>query len=206
MKCEILSEKILDVYDHQCRCIYNLGSGLPVVFLHGFSFTSDVWQHISLTTNLIEKQVPFLALDMPYGLKSMCKPKTRNTEVNVTVVREGVQQVFNSEKPVLVGASLGGYVALQYAARFPVKGLLLVAPVRAFEGAIANSYKQSKFPVHIIIGSEDKLISIEQIRELATIIANAKLKVYEHAGHPAYLDSPKRFKQDLLEFYATAEN
>ena len=44
---------------------------------------------------------------------------------------EAVQSVFGSAVPVLVGASLGGYIALMYAAKFPVKGLLLVSPAHA---------------------------------------------------------------------------
>lgn len=65
MEGEVLSKKILDVADRKFRGVYNLGSGVPVVFLHGFSFTSDVWQRTGVTAALMEQQVPFLALDMP---------------------------------------------------------------------------------------------------------------------------------------------
>ncbi len=147
----------------------------------------------------------FLGFGHPYGLKSECKPKTRNTEVNVNVVHEAVQQVFGSVAPVLVGASLGGHIALQYAVRFPVKSLLLAAPVRVFEGALAGSVERFKFPVRIIIGSKDRVASLEELRNLAGRLADAKLTVYEGAGHAAYRDSPNRFKRDLLELYAAAK-
>jgi pimeloyl-ACP methyl ester carboxylesterase len=78
------------------------------VFLHGFSFTSDVWQRAGATELLKEKHVPFLALDMPYGARSECHTKTRDSEVNVAVVREAIQEIFGAVLPVLVGASLGG--------------------------------------------------------------------------------------------------
>jgi pimeloyl-ACP methyl ester carboxylesterase len=205
MEGEVLSEKIFDVADRKCRGVYNLGSGVPVVFLHGFSFTRDVWQRTGVTTALMEQQVPFLALDMPYGFNSECKPKTRNIEVNVNMTHEAVQQVFGSVTPLLVGASLGGHIALQYAMRFPVKGLLLVAPVRVFEGALANSVERWTFPVHIIIGSKDRIASLEELRDLAGRLGDAKLTVYEGAGHSAYHDSPDRFKRDLLELYAAVQ-
>ena len=56
-----------------------------MVFLHGFSYTSSVWQRISVTELLVEKRIPFLALDMPYGQKSECQPKTRSEEAKLTI-------------------------------------------------------------------------------------------------------------------------
>jgi pimeloyl-ACP methyl ester carboxylesterase len=197
---------MLEAANHRCRATYNLASGVPVVFLHGFSFTSDVWQRTDVTELLKEKRVPFLALDMPYGLKSECQPRTRDVKVNVAVVREAVQNIFGAVAPVLVGASLGGHVALKYAAaHFPVRGLFLLAPVRVLEESLVEAYSHFQFPVRIICGSEDRIVSLEELRDLANRLSNAKLAVYEGARHAAYLDSPERFKRDLLELYATAE-
>jgi pimeloyl-ACP methyl ester carboxylesterase len=200
-----LPEKMLEAANHRCRATYNLASGVPVVFLHGFSFTSDVWERTDVTESLKKKRVPFLVLDMPYGLKSKCQPRTRDVEVNVAVVREAVQNIFGAVAPVLVGASLGGHVALKYAVRFPVKGLLLMAPVRVLEETLIKVYSQFQFPVRIIFGSEDRISSLEELRLLADRLSNASIKVYEGAGHAAYLDNPERFKRDLLELYAKAE-
>jgi pimeloyl-ACP methyl ester carboxylesterase len=164
-----------------------------------------VWQRISVTELLTEKRVPFLALDMPYGLKSECQPKTHDSEVNVAVAHEAFQSLFGSAVPVLVGASIGGHVALKYATRFPVKGLLLVAPSRALEETLVQSYGNFSFPVRIIWGSEDNIISGEEMRTLADKLPNAKLVTYEGTGHSAYIVQPERFKRDLLELYANSE-
>ncbi len=198
-------EKTLNLAGHKCRAIYHNAPGVPVIFLHGFSYTADVWQRIGVTDLLIEKHVPFLALDMPYGLKSNCQPKTRNPETNVQVLAEAVQSVFGSAVPVLVGASLGGSIALRYAAKFPVKGLLLVSPANALNDDLVQSYAKFRFPVRIIWGSQDNAVSGEEMRTLADKVPNAKLLVYQDASHSAYLSQPELFKRDLLEFYANAE-
>ncbi|MBT0160029.1 alpha/beta hydrolase [Candidatus Bathyarchaeota archaeon A05DMB-2] len=190
---------------HKCRAIISPAEGVPVVFLHGFSYTSDVWQRIGITELLTLKEVPFLALDMPYGLKSECRPKTHDTDTNVNVAHEAILSVFGSTVPVLVGASVGGHVALSSAARFPVKGLFLVAPGRAIDESLRRSYGEFRFPVRIIWGSRDNIISGEEMRTLAGLLPYAKLVVYEGAGHSAYLAQPDRFKRDLLELYALAE-
>jgi pimeloyl-ACP methyl ester carboxylesterase len=201
-----LSEKILTFAGHKCRVIINQVGGVPVVFLHGYSYNSSIWQRLSVTELLMAKHLPFLALDMPYGLKSECQPKTQDPEVNVAVAQTAVENVFGSVAPVLVGASLGGHIAIKYAVRFPVRGLLLVAPAHAFEEeALVQAYGKFKFPVRIIWGSEDHIISGEEMRTLSDKMPNAKLVTYEGAGHSAYNNQPDRFKRDLLELYASAE-
>jgi pimeloyl-ACP methyl ester carboxylesterase len=198
-------EKTLHLAGYNCPAFCSTAPGVPIVFLHGLSFTLDVWQHIGVTDLLLEKHVPFLALNMPYGLKTDCQPKTRNPEANVSVVAEAVKTVFGSAVPVLVGASIGGYIALNYAAKFPVKGLLLIAPARALSDDLVESYGKFDFPVKIIWGSHDNIISGEEMRTLADKLPDAKLLVYKDASHPAYLSQPELFKRDLLELYANAE-
>jgi pimeloyl-ACP methyl ester carboxylesterase len=198
-------EKTLNVAGYKCPALYYSGSGVPVVFLHGLSYTSEIWQRIGVTELLMKKRVPFLALDMPYGLKSDCQPKTRNPEKNITFVAEAVKTFFGSSVPILVGASIGGNIALRYAARFPVKGLLLVAPARALEPGLVQSFNLFKFSTTIIWGSKDNIIASEDMRTLADKLSNAKLVVYDDANHSAYKDQPDRFKRDLLELYANAE-
>ena len=198
-------EKTLTAAEHKCQVLYYTAPGTPIVFLHGLSYTKDIWEQIGVTELLIEKHVPFLALDMPYGLRSKCQPKTRNPETNVSVAAEAIKALFGSTVPVLVGASIGGHIALRYAANFPVKGLFLVSPARAFTEDMLQSYKKFDFPVRIIWGSQDNFISGEEMRTLADKLPNAKLLVYYGATHSAYKDEPEQFKRDLLEFYANTE-
>jgi len=198
-------EKTLNVAGYKCQVLHYNATGVPIVFLHGLSYTIEVWQRIKIAELLIEKRVPFLALDMPYGIKSRCQPKTRDPQKNIEVVYEAAQTVFNSEVPVLVGASIGGNMALHYASKFPVRGLLLVAPDRALEKDLAQAYKRFEFPVTIIWGSEDNIIAGEEMRTLVDKLPNAKLIVYDGASHSAYKDQPEKLKHDLLELYAKAE-
>jgi len=67
-------EKTQSLAGHKCQTLHYNAPGLPVVFLHGLSFTNEIWQEIGVTDALTEKHVPFLALDVPYGIKSRCQP------------------------------------------------------------------------------------------------------------------------------------
>ncbi len=68
-----------------------------------------------------------------------------------------------------------------------------------------QSYAKFNFPVRIIWGSQDNVVSGEEMRTLADKLPNAKLLIFESASHSAYKDQPELFKRHLLELYANAE-
>ncbi len=164
-------------------------------------FTSDVWSDLGVLDRLEKEDIPFIALDMPYGRRSVCSPKTSDPDTNVSVVYEAVHGVFGSVRPVVVGASLGGYIALRYTLKHPVSGLILIAPVHSLEKDLLKYYPSLEVPVYIIYGSKDHIVSIDEMRELQNKLKNSKLIVYDNAKHPAYLDQPQRFIQDIIKFY-----
>ncbi|MCL2691204.1 MAG: alpha/beta hydrolase [Candidatus Bathyarchaeota archaeon] len=200
-------EKKLNLNGYKCPILVNKAPGIPIIFLHGLSYNIEIWQRIGITDLLDTKCVPYLALDMPYGEKSLCKPKTRNIEKNVVFTHDAIKNIFNNSlPPVLVGANIGGNIALHFAARFPTKGLILIGPARALDENLTQTYNNFNFPSTIIWGSEDTIIASEDMRTLTDKLPNSKLIVYKNAKHSAYRDEPERFKRDLLELYIKAEN
>lgn len=181
--------------------------GVPLVFLHGLSNNIEIWQRIGITDLLDNKHIPYLSLDMPYGEKSICNPKTRDVEKNITFIYDAIENIFGSHiPPILVGASIGGNMALHFASRFQVKGLVLISPAHALEENLTQNYSNFNFPSTIIWGSEDNLIASEDMRTLTTKLPNSKLVIYQNAAHSAYRDKPEQFKRDILELYIKAEN
>ncbi|MCL2172240.1 MAG: alpha/beta hydrolase [Candidatus Bathyarchaeota archaeon] len=200
-------EKKLNLNGYKCSTLVNKVPGIPIVFLHGLGNNIEIWQRIGVADLLDAKRVPYLALDMPYGEKSVCKPKTRDIEKNVTFTYDAIEHIFGGPiPPVLVGASIGGNMALHFASRFPTKGLVLIGPAHALDENLIQTYTHFNFPSTIIWGSEDDMIASEDMRTLACKIANSKLVIYKDAKHSAYRDNPEQFKRDLLELYIKAEN
>ncbi|ABN70602.1 conserved hypothetical protein [Staphylothermus marinus F1] len=193
-------EESYNVGKYRCRIIYNSVPGLPIVFLHGYSFTSDVWRDIGVLDKLEEEKIPFIAIDMPYGARSICSPHTRSVDENLFVLKEIYRGVFGSLKPLIVGASLGGYIALRYALEKPVAGLFLIAPAHALEKELVKKYRSLSVPTIIIWGSRDRIVKREEMEKLSQLL-EAKLLIYDKAGHPAYLDYPDKFINDLLSFH-----
>ena len=190
-------EELLSIAGFRLRTVYLKGGKTPIVLLHGYSFTSLVWRDINLLKTLEDKEIPYLAIDMPYGLKSLCEPKTKNLNKNLVVVKEAVTTLLDGREPIIVGASLGGYVALQYAVKNPVKGLVLIGPV----GPPDPAYSSIDSPTLIIYGENDKIVALEELRRLSSMISKSRIVVYRGAGHAAYLDKPDDFRRDLITFY-----
>ncbi|MET1102051.1 MAG: alpha/beta hydrolase, partial [Pyrodictiaceae archaeon] len=108
---------------------YTFGDLPGVFFLHGYSFTGDVWEQTNVFAMLREKRRLYIAPDMPYGKKTRTVPQTRD-ENKILGLMDEIMSRYLKDNGILVGASLGGYFALKYSINNigKVKGLLLLAP------------------------------------------------------------------------------
>ncbi|MEM0497450.1 MAG: alpha/beta hydrolase [Acidilobaceae archaeon] len=187
-----------DITHSGVRCKVYVSSVRPlVVLLHGYSFKASVWGEISLFDELESRGWGFLSLSMPYGKVSECSIKSRDEDLNLGFLRAAIER-FKVERPVLLGSSLGGYFALMYALRYPVRALVLVAPVgiRRF-----SSESLSKLNVRALIlwGSRDEIASFESMKLISDSL-RGQLNIYDGLGHALYLDDPNTFKRDVTMF------
>ncbi len=108
------------------------GHGSPVVLIHGLAASLHDWD--ALVPLLVEGGYSAHALDL-LGHGGSAKPQ--NAAYQMAWLVDHFIGWLNGlnlpEPPVLIGHSLGGYVALEYARRFPerVRGLVLADPFYA---------------------------------------------------------------------------
>jgi len=93
------------------------GNGRPVLFVHGFGETGDVWKNqISFFRNKFRLIIP----DLPgSGNSALVEDMSMEgiAEVIQEIVKEEVSAV--AEKLVIIGHSMGGYITLAYAEKYP---------------------------------------------------------------------------------------
>ena len=95
-------------------------------------------------------------------------------------------------------------MALNYAAKYPVKGLFLVSPAYAFrESYLAQKYSDFNFPVNRLGQQRHRYLRRRNAYTLDKL-PNAKLLVYKDAAHSSYVDQPEWFRTDLLKLYIKA--
>lgn len=99
------------------------GSGPCVVLLHGFTEDASIWTAYAA---LLSKQFTVLTPDLPGHGQSEAWDKPHTMEEQADMLRE-LLALHNISEVVLIGHSMGGYVAMAFAEAYPdsLKGLCL---------------------------------------------------------------------------------
>lgn len=108
MKRSILFEGITVEYSDR-------GSGRPLILLHGYLLTGEVWEPLS---DIISKSFRVISVDIPGHGGSGVAGDTHTMEF----IAEAVRAVMNDageRKVLLAGHSLGGYATLAFAEKYP---------------------------------------------------------------------------------------
>ncbi|MGE5107533.1 MAG: alpha/beta fold hydrolase [Sphingobacteriales bacterium] len=99
-----------------------IGSGEPVVFIHGFSEDSDVWKYqIDFLKNNFQLIVP----DMPgsgFSKVDNWQLTVGNEYLTVEWMADCVRDILDNESITnccIIGHSMGGYTALAFAEKYP---------------------------------------------------------------------------------------
>lgn len=93
------------------------GEGRPVVLLHGYLENLKMWESIGKELSKIYKVIK---IDLPGHGKSNVYGEIHTMELMAEKVNEVLKEL-KIEKSVLIGHSMGGYVALAFAELFPEK-------------------------------------------------------------------------------------
>ncbi len=171
--------------------------GRDVILLHGMKFKAESWQELGTLEKLAAAGHHPLALDMPgFGGSPACEADQD------TVVADFIR-TLELEHPVLIGPSMGGRIALEFALNHPgmLGGLVLVGSVGIEENK--DNLSQIKIPVFIVWGSEDQISPLANSDILLSSIKGAKRLVLEGAPHPCYFDQPDSWHTALIEFLDT---
>ncbi len=92
----------------------DIGSGQPVLLLHGFAEDGAVWEAVSQG---LSENVRLLIPDLPGSGRSSLLGET-TIESMATIVKEMLDRE-DIERCILIGHSMGGYIALAFAEAYP---------------------------------------------------------------------------------------
>lgn len=169
-------------------------SARAIVLLHGARFSSETWRELGTLERVADAGLRAVAVDLPgFG----------RTPASTLPPDELLEQVLAQVSPapaVLVSPSISGRFSLPLLARRPaaVAGFVPVAPASILEHL--TKLKGVATPTLIVWGEKDDITPLEQGRRLNEVLPHSRLLVLEGASHPAYLDAPDRFHQELLAF------
>lgn len=109
------------------------GQGTPVIFLHGFPFDHTIWNPL---VPLLQGELRLILAD----LRGFGRSPATDDVYAMRLLAEDIRHLMdrlNLEKAVLVGHSMGGYIALAFSQVYPSRlcGLGLVATQAAADPA-----------------------------------------------------------------------
>ena len=110
-----------------------LGSGQPLVILHGLFGASDNW--MSIAKQLAENHKVYIVDQRNHG------QSPKNEVFNYPVMAEDLNaflEEHNISDPIIIGHSMGGKVAMQFAMNYPEK----------YQKLVVVDIAPKKYPVH----------------------------------------------------------
>ena len=131
------------------------GTGSPVILIHGIASSYHNWD--DLVPELVQEGFSCHALDL-LGHGDSPKPASRFYQMEWMVQHFSgwIKSLHLTEPAILIGHSLGGYLALEYARRVPAwtRSLVLVDPLYSLSQLpllLRRTYRSSQLS-HFIIG------------------------------------------------------
>ena len=92
------------------------GTGYPVIFIHGFCETHEIWEGLTDRLSTIFRTI---SVDLPGFGKSNSLPSPNSIETAAENVVNLIRKELQLDACVILGHSMGGYVALAMAEKDP---------------------------------------------------------------------------------------
>ena len=172
-------------YFNQIPIHYTInGNGPCIVLMHGFLLSSSIW--VDLIPKFYKKN-QVISIDLPGHGKSGCIAETHTMELMAEVVNSILEE-NNILKASFIGHSMGGYICLAFAEKYPTKINKLV---------LLNSSSEEDSQERKI--NRDRAIKILKQNEvvfvkmaIASLFPEEKRNQFQH-----YIDE---FSNDALDF------
>jgi len=155
------------------------GAGPPLVLLHGFT---DTWRTWELVLPALERERDVLALTLPGHAGGPPLPDPVTGDVAVDAV-ERAMDAAGVGTAAVAGTSLGGYVALQLAARGRARSVVALAPSGGF-GEGDEAWRQTLEYHEAMLGAvraaaphAEAILASSKSRRRATLYTTVR---YEH--------------------------
>lgn len=141
------------------------GNGFPLVFLHGFLESKEIWTNFVLE---FQNNYSIVLIDLPGHGKSETISETQKMAGAAEVVNF-VLQYLNINKFIMIGHSMGGYITLEFEKKYSEKLVSFVL----FHSSAANDNSQK------IINRKREIDLIKQNKKMLICNTNIPLMFAE---------------------------
>ncbi|MEM3851706.1 MAG: alpha/beta hydrolase [Methanomassiliicoccales archaeon] len=196
-----MREEKIRVGDIDANCVLSdISSPRRLVLLHGSSFSSAIWDKIGLLNMLDELKVSYVAPDLP-GFGHSPRSKMYLKYQGMAAFVQDLSHLLSARSTVLMGASMGGGIAISVAMMSPeyVDGLALIGSVGLDWPGVQDFLSKFDKPLKLVWGSSDGVVPVSVAKNALLHVKGAELEILE-GGHPVYLFKPERFNQSMRQW------
>ena len=200
------------------------GDGEPLVLIPGFASGRSLW---SRQTPALSRDFRVITFD-PRGISESDKPEGPQTIGLLADDLAHLLQALGIASAHIVGVSFGGFVAQEFALKYPSMTRKLVLVCTSFGGpnhvtservelASIRALNSSQFdaaasfnvesrverissPTLVVSGDADEIVPVQNSRNLAAKIPGAKLRIVEGGSHTFFIDRAADFNRIVTEF------
>ncbi len=156
-------------------------AGTPLILIHGYPLDHSIWDGVAL---LLENDFDVIIPD----LRGFGKSSAVDTPYRMSDFADDIASLLdhlNIEKAMLAGHSMGGYVALAFARKYPnrINGLALVSSQALADSSEGRGkrYKTAEDVVEEGVGivadaMVAKLSAVKKVQDFAGLLINAQSK------------------------------
>jgi pimeloyl-ACP methyl ester carboxylesterase len=175
------------------------GNGQPVILVHGIAASLHDWSNLAI--ELRNAGFETIALDLP-GHGDSCKPEGLDLYHLENVFDTMVEWIRNLEletPPILIGHSMGGYLILEYALRYPNQtlGLILIDPF----------FSPDQIPALVRLGYREEMIGAGARRNVPGWFYDWMVEATSFLNPGRYFlkhDLPQNVRKQMAENYRHA--
>ncbi|HEV2343643.1 MAG TPA: alpha/beta fold hydrolase [Actinocrinis sp.] len=192
----VLDAQFLDVLGAPVA-VRRRGAGPPLLYLHGAGMTGkwlQVHEALAAGAEVIAPEHPGCGETPAQDwLRDMGDLVVHYDDLRRAL---GLRGRFD-----LVGYSLGGWIAAEFAATFPalVRSLTLIAPI-GLTTPQPRLLRRVTCPALVIEAGADRIVPAETVRRYASLLPHARLLVIQGAGHMLVLEQPDTVAGAILTF------
>jgi len=168
-------------------------TGRSVLFLHGAAFSRQTWAELGSLEALARAGHRAVAIDLPgYG-------DSAPSSADPVEFLGSLLTALSMARPMLVSPSMSGRFSLPFVAAHPERLSAFVPIAPAGVDSFKEQLSGTRIPALVLWGSEDTIFPAAGAEQLARLLPDARVVLFEGASHPCYLDDPGRFHSLLLE-------
>jgi len=199
------------------------GDGVPLVLVPGFASGREIW---SMQTPALSRNFRVISFD-PRGVAESDKPDGPQSIALLADDLALLLLALHVPSAHIVAVSFGGFVAQEFALKYPLMTRKLVLCCTSFGGpthvktdmdltqtrdlnsnqfdaAVAFNAESRVAGIRsetlVLSGDQDNIVPVQNSRNLAAKIPGAKLCIVEGGGHTFFIERADEFNQIVTDF------